>query len=54
MVHFDQNFHTYYWQHSLTTGMTTFFDERGFAEHQSRLLWPVCLMLMTSTTETNF
>ena len=34
--------HTYACQHFLTTGMwTTFFDGRGFAEHQSSLLWSV-------------
>ena len=40
MVYCDHILHTYACQHSLTTGMQNhFFDGRGFAEHQSSLLW---------------
>ena len=39
---FDQALHAYSCQHSLTTGMQNhIFGGRGFAEHQSRLFWPV-------------
>ena len=38
MVYFDHIIHSY----ACTTGMRNqVFDGRGFAEHQSRLLWPV-------------
>ena len=42
MVYFDHILHTYACQHSLATGMRNhLFDGRGFAEHQSSLLWSV-------------
>ena len=42
MVYFDHILHTYACQHSLTTVMQNhLFDGRGFAEHQSNLLWSV-------------
>ena len=44
MVYFDHVLDTikYACQYSLTTGMQNYlFDGRGFAEHQSSLLWSV-------------
>ena len=42
MVYFDHNLQSCTCQHSLTTGMQKhLFGGRGFAKHQSSLLWSI-------------
>ena len=48
MEYFDKILHTYTCQHYLSTAMhNSFFDGRGFAEHQLKILDKLVKMLIT-------